>query len=719
MNVGENDATDRKPDKALPPVNEDRRGGMESSEARWIWYPGDYEHWLNAKASVLRQYRGYVCPPVWRLDTAYSNVMFRRSFELEQPEVLTLTVQGDFIAHLDGSMEPVPCERRSPAAILLPVGRHELTVKVVNDAALPAIYAESEHCGTGSGWEVTCFDGRWVPAASWAKLNRASRPPAAFPFEYETVCPASVFEREGKTILDFGRETFGHLSFKALQGTGVLRLHYGESLEEAMAGERAETTDELVVSGDAPCDVQTAVARAFRYVQLAADDGISWREALHEYEFLPMKERGAFRCSDELLNRIWDVSAYTLRINMREFLYDGMKRDRWVWSGDANLGFLINHYSYFEQDVTRRTLIALRGKDPVRIHINTIMDYTFYWFLSLSDYYMYTGDLDFIRSRYTDMLSLAEFCLGRRNSEGMMEGFPEDWVFVDWADMERRGELCFEQLMFCRSLETVAEFAQLLNDSATADRFAGLAEDLREQILHLFWDENQSALIHGRLAGEKIERLLKYPNMFALRFGYLDEQRKESVKRNVLLNRDVPAIKTPFMRFFELEALCEVGERLYVLDEMRRYWGGMLALGATTFWEEYDPSLSPELQYDMYGDKYRKSLCHAWGAAPIYLLGKFLLGVRPEAPGYKRYRIEPFLGDLEWMEGEVPTPDGEVKVRVTRSDIVITTPDAGVGTLRFPCAGAPFCEEGELVPVGSGYYELELTKSAHTYRIAF
>lgn len=55
----------------------------------------------------------------------------------------------------------------------------------------------------------------------------------------------------------------------------------------------------------------------------------------------------------------------------------------------------------------------------------------------------------------------------------------------------------------------------------------------------------------------------------------------------------------------------------------------MLDLGATTVWEEYNPNLSGAQHYEMYGNKYGKSLCHAWGVSPIYLLGKYYLGVTP------------------------------------------------------------------------------------------
>ncbi|MCQ6562842.1 alpha-L-rhamnosidase-related protein [Paenibacillus mendelii] len=688
----------------------------QQSKATWIWYPDDYELWLHASVSVKRQFRGYICPPFWRLDTAYSNVSFRKTFELEKPERLTLSVQGMFVLHMDGSMTPTPYERTPVTSVLLPAGKHELTVKVYNDRMIPAVYAEGETIVSDGSWEVTCYDAKWVKAAS-SNLNDIAYPPADFRFAYQSLEPVSVTHIEGATLLDFGRETFGCVRFEGMAGKGKLRLYYGESLGEAMAGEEAETFDELEIAHDRPQLFVTPVTRAFRYIQLQADEGLSWEAVTHDYEYLPLERRGSFRCSDERINQIWDVSVYTLHLNTREFMYDGMKRDRWVWSGDAYQSFLMNNYVFFDQDVTKRTLIALRGKDPVQLHLNTIMDYTFYWFIAYYDYFMATGDLSFVEASYPKMLSLMDFCLNRRNGEGFMEGHPEDWVFIDWADMDNRGEVAAEQLLFCRSLETMAIVAKELGDLENGERFHRLATELRTRIFELFWDEDQGGLIHGRLDGQLNKRILKYPNMFALRLDYLNDDQKQLVRENVMLNASVQKIKTPYMRFYELEAMCEIGELDYVLREMRDYWGGMLDLGATTFWEEYDPALPIEEQYHMYGDKYRKSLCHAWGAAPIYLLGKYTLGIQPQAPGFSRYLVEPKLGDLDWIEGTVPTPDGEIKVFMNQTRLSVVTNRSGIGLLRFTSTGRPSVNEGELRLIGHGRYELELPNTDYRYEI--
>jgi hypothetical protein len=114
----------------------------------------------------------------------------------------------------------------------------------------------------------------------------------------------------------------------------------------------------------------------------------------------------------------------------------------------------------------------------------------------------------------------------------------------------------------------------------------------------------------------------------------------------------------------------------------------MLNLGATSFWEKYNPNETGVEHLAMYGRPYGKSLCHSWGASPLYLFGKYYLGVQPEEAGYKTFSIRPILGGLQWIEGSVPTPEGEIKVYMDKTQIKITS-SQGAGYLYFTTKSQP------------------------------
>ncbi len=381
-----------------------------------------------------------------------------------------------------------------------------------------------------------------------------------------------------------------------------------------------------------------------------------------------------------------------------------------MWSGDAYQSYLMNYYSFFDSKTVKRTLLAQRGKDPVTAHINTIMDYSFYWFLGIYDYYKFTGDAKFVNDIYPRMKSLMDYINGRQNKNGLLEWMPGDWIFIDWADkLSKEGEVSFEQLLYCRSLETMALCANLAGDAVGAAAYSKQATALRAKIFELYWNKDKHALVHSRINDKQTDNVTRYANMFGIFFDYFTPAQKLEVKQHVLLNDKIYKITTPYMRFYELEALCAMGEQSYVLKEMKSYWGGMLNLGATSFWEEYNPTKKDTEHLAMYGRPFGKSLCHAWGASPIYLLGKYYLGVKPLTVGYQTYVVEPNLGGLTWMEGKVPTPEGDISVYCSTKEIKLKS-SVGLGKLKFKSSSKPVVKNAKVIEISKGLYELTIQK---------
>ena len=213
-----------------------------------------------------------------------------------------------------------------------------------------------------------------------------------------------------------------------------------------------------------------------------------------------------------------------------------------------------------------------------------------------------------------------------------------------------------------------------------ANLFFSLSKHIISKLKTIYLDKENNMFIHAIENGERNEMITKFPNMFAILYDYASDKEKQDIMEHVMLNDKIEKITTPYMRFYELETLCMMGYQSKVLDEMKDYWGGMLKEGATTFWEKYNPTEKGTQHLAMYGRPYGKSLCHAWGASPIYLIGKYFLGVQPTKPGYERYTIKPSLGGLEWMEGDVPTPFGKIHVQMNQQEISVYS-DGGQGTL--------------------------------------
>ncbi len=670
--------------------------------ATWIWYPGDYEIWLGNKMNNRRTDRGAYFPPFWKQDSHYVTVEFSTTVNLSEDEEITIVTEGDYNVKIDGKML-----FGMPYRTMITKGEHKINIKVHNQITPPALFVEGKTINTGAEWNVTYEDKEWIDEsgkasdtsatiyqkAGYWNFNDMDSLPSEFMLDREEIQSVSAEKQtDGSLLYDFGKETFGYPCIKAIKGNGQVFLYYGESKEEALDHDHCETYDmlEVMEEGEGEYSIVRVIdystnqlnemligdsytlsnSKALRYVNIVCKDETSADSLTLEYEYLPEKEQGTFHCDNELLNKIWEIGVYTMQLTTREFFIDGIKRDRWVWSGDAAQSYLMNYYLFNDSETVKRTIWLLGGKAPITSHINTIMDYTFYWFNSIADYYLYSGDCAFLQQIYPNMKTMMDYVLGRIDEDGMVQGMTGDWVFIDWADkpMDKTGQLSFEQILFCRSLESIALVAEVVcADADEISKYKTLAADLRAKLLPFFWNEEKKAIVHKR--GE--EDVFKFSSMFAVIFNYLDKEKEKAVADNVLFNDDVLKITTPYMRFYELEAMCMLGRHEQVMKEMLEYWGGMIEEGATSFWEKYVPGEHGAEKYAMYGRPYGKSLCHAWGASPIYLLGKYYLGVKPTSAGYKTFEVRPNLGGLNEMEGTVPTPFGCVYIKMNKEQVTV------------------------------------------------
>jgi len=146
-----------------------------------------------------------------------------------------------------------------------------------------------------------------------------------------------------------------------------------------------------------------------------------------------------------------------------------------------------------------------------------------------------------------------------------------------------------------------------------------------------------------------------------------------------------------FFGYYMMEARALAGDYVETAETIRRYWGGMLDFGATTFWEDFDldwfagagridepPVPGKKDLHADYGrfcyEGLRHSFCHGWAGGPTAWLSEHLLGIKPLEPGFKTARVQPRLVDLDWLEGALPTPFGPIRV---------TAEKGGGGQIKF------------------------------------
>ena len=607
---------------------------MESKQAGWLWYPGDLEKYFALKQNFSRVERGCGWPAFWKSDGFRQRVAFRRMYHLGKETCFVVIGTPNAVGYVDVNGRKYPFGQRIPCA----AGDVRVALHIGCIGNVPSVYVQGDIICSDAGWMVEDYCEAPVPADRKRYFTDPNYPPVEWPMMETCYEPVETEDINGGVLYSFETELTAELEVKLHHEMTELPMVYlGES--------RAEALDPVNCYYFCRPDPKTARCprQAMRYAFIP---GYSHQEitvrAFHRYVDIPI--RAEFICDDEELNRIFAVAAHTFSLCCDVFFLDGIKRDKWIWSGDAYQSLFVNRYLSGDKEIEQRTLTVLRGNDPITTHINTILDYSILWILAMGEHYETYGDEAYLRRMWPQMVSLMDLLMLQRDEHGFVIGREQDWVFIDWADFDRNGPLCAEQILLAAAYGVMSRLGSE-KERACYEKERSL---LLKSIDQYFWDEEKGAYVDSFVSGKR--NVTRHANILAIVFDLINEEKKQKIVRTVLFNPGIPAITTPYFRFFELDALCRMGYLKEVLKEIKSYWGGMLKLGAVTFWEEYDPRLPLEKQYAMYGDPFGKSLCHAWAASPVYLLSRYFVGLRSDPHSDKGYIAAPadeFLRSLD------------------------------------------------------------------------
>ncbi len=643
--------------------------------SRWIWKFGEFEIYHSLLVHCRRQEYGFMEPAVWKVYAPDPVVCFQKTVTT-QGGIFRVKARGDYSVRIlrDGQK----LQYWGKEEIMLGPGTATVAIRVSNRESFPSLYVDGV-IESDESWLADDLTEDRQPVGFNDLFVDPDQFPDVFPFSYTPISYCRKEPADGGILFEFDKETFARTRISNL-GSEMTRVQFGESREEAL-----DPVYSVVHFTEHPTEGQLSYpAYAFRYLFVSNPDA----EVSAEYEYFPLEYKGAFWSGEEIVDRVWDIAAYTFHLNCREFFLDGIKRDRWVWSADAYQSLFVNRYLFLDKDMEQRTLIALGGKLPFKQHINTIMDYTFFWIISIYENYRTYGDIRFLRQILPQLQAVAAFCAERRDADGFMREKPGDWIFIDWADMDREGALCGEQILYAKALECYSHICRVLeiDDRGSHEQ----AQNLQEQIQKYFYDAEKKVFIDSFESGRR--NVTRHSNILAYLFLPCSLEQKKSIYENVVLNDAVPQITTPYFKFYENQVHCEEKNGILLERSIREYYGSMLKLGATTLFEAYDPTQKGTEHFHMYDYPYDKSLCHAWSASPIYLLGCYRLGVRNTGIAYDSYIVEPDLGDLTEFEGSVPVPDGSVRVKVTQDRVSVLSDIEG-GTLLM---------DGQSYPIRAG-----------------
>ena len=495
-------------------------------------------------------------------------------------------------------------------------------------------------------------------------------------------------EEAPSVVLDFGRELTGRVELVSDSDTPVtVTVQMGESESEAMKAPYLGV-NQLTI---APHGTGHGPKSAFRYAKIRFVDGgpeVRFKAIRVDDIYYPVKYAGSFESSDPLLNRIWEMGAYTAHLCMQDGVWDASKRDRGRWMGDTDVSGRAIEDVFGEQPLMEDTLDRLIGPAPVDQHVNGIPGYSSFWFTGVADDYRHTGDKEFLEREHARMVQLLEYVDKEFDARNVYANQSNVWLYVDWSP-DLNGDTAETRrattLEFYRAYREAVWMLRELGDTANAAKYEARAAEIEAGAQKYLLDANTGAF------GPRWQT-----NAAAVIGGAAQPGQYDAIWKNVLSQVGTgptsSLIISPYYNYYVIRAMAEMGHREQALKWIRQYWGGMVAEGATSFWEAYDPSWYHEdfhaaLQSDNRSG-YFVSLAHGWSSGPTAWMMEQVLGIQPTGAGFSTVDIRPDLVDLDWARGAEPTPRGLLKVDARKSGsamaIAVDVPEGVVARVSVP-----------------------------------
>lgn len=486
----------------------------------------------------------------------------------------------------------------------------------------------------------------------------------------------STAQEKSYVLLDFGKELHGGIRLVIPKCTGVnpsLRITFGESVSEALSrvGESTATNDH------SPRDFEVGVANlsvldfgqtGFRFVkiQLLSECTVGFKNIVAVTKTSDIDRKGYIKTDDEYFNRVLETAIYTCELNVQDgVIWDGIKRDRLVWSGDLNSEILTLSYLYGGIDNVKTSLTLLRDTTPDSVWMNGIPSYSAWWVLNVVDYYRVSGDVDYYLQnvdyinyimREFDLCSDDDDVDFSRTGKEVPRQFFLDWPSCDHGD-EKQGVLSLLWYTCRKVLDFPCEGVDI-----------SLVERLQAKLAKYVSQETS------------LKQVISVQAACGRRDGVKEALEKDGAKGF-----------TTFMSYFLFKALALSGSDKTV-SLAKEYYGGMLERGATTFWEDFDiewlegssriDEEPKDGEKDLHADYgrfcykgLRHSFCHGWASGIVGVTVEEILGLKIIESGYKKIAISPNLSGLKWIECALPTPHGLIKVRVDGDEVKIDAPE--------------------------------------------
>jgi hypothetical protein len=422
--------------------------------------------------------------------------------------------------------------------------------------------------------------------------------------------------------------------------------------------------DSLVSDGSNDQSYTNLNFSTFRYIQLLVqthNDALVIDDIYGTFTGYPFKQPSELVTDDAGIKKILEIGWRTARLNAWETYTDCPYYEQLQYIGDTRVQATITYYNSSDDRLPRNAIELMdhsRLTDGVTMSRypsrNTQIISTFsLWYIGmLHDYWMYRGDSGFIADKLPGARAILKFFSEYQEPDGSLKNTPY-WTFVDWADGKgwsvgappkgADGSSAILDLQLLWAYQWAADMEGKLGLGHYAGVYAGKAAQLKETIQRKYWSSSR-----GLYADTKEKTSFsQHANSLAILTGMLNKADMMAVGKRMLADSTLTQC-TIYFKYYLHQALTRAGLGDGYMDWLG-IWRKNIAMGLTTWTEDSNV-------------EFTRSDCHAWGSSPNIEFFRTALGIDSDAPGFTKVRIEPHLGKLTHIGGEIPHPNGKVAV---------------------------------------------------------
>ncbi len=483
--------------------------------------------------------------------------------------------------------------------------------------------------------------------------------------EYTVVMPA----KNGNVELcyDLGEESCGYYSIELLADEGVAVDVAGIEFISP-EGELQHTgyyrNSMRYITKNGLNRFVSLVRRAGRYIYITFRNQKSPVQIRHikliESTY-PVNYCGSFSCSDNRLDKIWDISVRTLKLCMEDTFTDCPLYEQTCWVGDARNEALFAYSVFGATDISRRCLKlvaqSLERYPIVGCQVPSSWDcllpaWSFLWGIAVWDYYWYSGDINFVKEIWPSVIKNIKGSEALIDEHGLFSG--PFWNMFDWSGADQNCKTVVHNSMFLiGAVDAALKCGKVINENSHTKWLNDLRKKLCRSI-NSKWDTVKKAYIDSiHDDGTLSNSTCQHTSFLSILYDIIEHRNISYAIRNIF---NPPAgmvrLGSPFAMLYLYETLEKLGYEDEIIKSIYSNYMPMLAADSTTVWELLADS-----------PKGQRSRCHAWSSAPAYFLNRIILGIKQTSPGGSSFDISPRLNGLKWASGTVATPLGAVKVR--------------------------------------------------------